>query len=63
LSLTRGPPIRFCLCTRQLGRHFNIHDTSAFRILRGGVDFYTLIALLIAVVIAAFIIWIIVPKD
>jgi len=27
------------------------------------VDFYTLIALLIAVVIAALIIWFIVPKD
>lgn len=36
---------------------------SVFRIRRGGVDFYTLIALLIAVVIAALIIWIIVPKD
>jgi hypothetical protein len=35
---------------------------SAFRIRRGGVDFYTLIALFIAVVIVAFIIWIIVPK-
>jgi hypothetical protein len=34
-----------------------------FRIRRGGVDFYTLIALLIAAVIAALIVWIIVPKD
>ena len=36
---------------------------SAFRIRRGGVDFYTLIALLIAVVIAALIIWFIVPRN
>jgi len=34
-----------------------------FRIRRGGLDFCTHIDLLIAVVIAAFIIWIIVPKD
>ena len=66
MSLTRGPPLRFCLYTRQLGRHFNIHDVSSVQRSAFGVvecTFYTLIALLIAVVIAALIIWFIVPKD
>jgi len=65
LSLTRGPPLRFCLYTRQLGRHFNIHDVSSVQRSAFGVVEWTstLIALLIAVVIAALIIWFIVPRN